>query len=153
MLFGATAGAQEATNGPAATVDRLFAAVAAHDTQTVRGSFVPDAMLFGIKGDGTPYAIPFERWVKAIDQSKDSWLERTWNPNVLLHDSVAAVWAEYDFYLNGKFSHCGIDSFNLLKTSEGWKIAAISDTEEKSGCAPSPLGPPSSAGKASPPTR
>jgi hypothetical protein len=27
-----------------------------------------------------------------------------------------------------------VDSFNLLKTAEGWKVAAILDTEETAGC-------------------
>ena len=58
------------------------------------------------------------------------------------HGSVAVLWADYDFHLNGKFSHCGIDSFTLLKTTAGWKIAAVADTRETTGCAPSPLGPP-----------
>ncbi len=54
---------------------------------------------------------------------------------------IAVVWAEYDFHLNGKFNHCGVDQVNLLKTGAGWKIMGIAYTSETSGCAPSPLGP------------
>jgi len=97
-------------------------------------------MLFNVKPDGTPTVMPYSDWVKHFAASKDSWLERIWNPKLLERGTVAAVWTEYDFYLNGKLRHCGIDSFNLLKTSRGWRIAAISDTRETSGCVAHPPG-------------
>jgi len=50
------------------------------------------------------------------------------------------VWAPYDFWRDGKFSHCGVDAFDLIKTDEGWKIAGGGYTLE-SKCEPSPLGP------------
>ena len=46
-----------------------------------------------------------------------------------------------DFWVDGKFSHCGIDIFDLVKTAEGWKISGLTYTVERTGCAPSPLGP------------
>lgn len=127
---------------PTATVQRLFDAMAAHDANAGRALFTEDALLFSVRPDGTAVATPHEKWLERLGASKDAWLERIWNPKVLEHGTIAVVWAEYDFHLNGKFSHCGIDSFSLLKTATGWKIAAVSDTRETSGCSPSPLGPP-----------
>jgi hypothetical protein len=127
---------------PTAVVERLFAAMAAHDANAARALFLPEAMLFSVRADGTAVALPHEKWLERMGTSKDAWLERIWNPKELEHLTVAVVWAEFDFHLNGKFSHCGIDSFSLLKTPAGWKIAAVADTHETSGCAPSPLGPP-----------
>jgi hypothetical protein len=49
-------------------------------------------------------------------------------------------WAPYDFHLDGKLSHCGIDSFGLVRGADGWRIAGISYTVQKTGCAPSPPG-------------
>ena len=48
--------------------------------------------------------------------------------------------APYDFWIDGKYSHCGIDAFDLVKTSEGWKISGGVFTTQAT-CAPSPLGP------------
>lgn len=53
---------------------------------------------------------------------------------VLTHKNIAMVWGFYDFWINDKFSHCGVDVFTLLNTSDGWKISAISYTVEKEGC-------------------
>lgn len=127
---------------PSGVVQRLFEAMSAHDAAAARQLFTPDAMLSSVRPDGTAVEMPHEKWIERLGASKDAWLERIWDPTLLEHGSIAVVWAEYDFHLNGKFSHCGVDSFSLLKTATGWKIAAIADTHETSGCPASPLGPP-----------
>jgi hypothetical protein len=66
--------------------------------------------------------------------------ERIWNPDVRVHGLIATVVAPYDFWIDGKFSHCGTDAFDLIKTEEGWRIAGGVYTVE-SKCEPSPLGP------------
>jgi hypothetical protein len=53
---------------------------------------------------------------------------------VQVHQNIAAVWAPYDLWINDTYSHCGVDVFTLLKSSEGWKIASLSFTVEKEGC-------------------
>jgi hypothetical protein len=127
---------------PTAIVQQLFDAMSTHDAEAAGTLFTAGALLFSVRPDGTAVSTPHDKWLQHLSASKDAWLERMWNPKLLEHGSIAVVWAEYDFHLNGKFSHCGIDSFNLLKTAAGWKIAAISDTREVSGCSLSPLGSP-----------
>jgi Domain of unknown function (DUF4440) len=127
---------------PMATVQRLFDAMSAHDADAARALFTPEATLLTVRANGSTAVVPHEKWLEHLGGSKDAWLERMWNAKVLEHGSIAVVWAEYDFHLNGKFSHCGIDSVSLLKTTAGWKISGISFTSETSGCPPSPLGPP-----------
>ncbi len=128
-------------SGPQAVVQQLFEAIAAHNVDTVRSLFTPNAVLLSIKDDGTPARMRYEDFADLLASAKNVWLERIWNPTVLVHGPIAVVWAEYDFHLNGNLTHCGVDSVSLLKTSTGWKISSISDTRETSGCT-SPLGPP-----------
>jgi hypothetical protein len=128
--------------GPLAIAQQLFDAMARHDAVAANQLFIPGATLTSVNPDGKPSSLPFEKWTSIMGASKDTWLERIWKPVVMEHGEVAVVWAEYDFHLNGKFSHCGVDSFSLIKTASGWKISGISDTRETTGCAPSPLGPP-----------
>lgn len=128
--------------GPLAVVQRLFDDMSKHNAEDAGTLFTPEAMLFSADANGVEMATPHEKFVARMGASKDAWLERIWNPKVLEHGNIAVVWAEYDFHRDGKFSHCGVDSFHMLKTVIGWKIAALSDTRETTGCAPSPLGPP-----------
>lgn len=127
---------------PASVAQRLFDAIKAHDAAAATALFLPGATLSSVDASGKASIIPFEKFVEHVGTSKAGWVERIWNPTVLEHGAVAVVWAEYDFHLNGKFSHCGIDSFTLLKIENHWKIASVSDTRETAGCTPSPLGAP-----------
>lgn len=125
-----------------ATAQHLFDAMAAHNADAARALFTPGAPLTSIRANGEISNSTSEQFVSHVGAAKDTWLERMWNPKVLIRGSLAVVWADYDFHLNGKFSHCGVDSFTLVKGSEGWKISAVAYTTETSGCEPSPLGPP-----------
>ncbi len=47
---------------------------------------------------------------------------------------LATVWASYKFYFKGKFSHCGVNSFQLVLINGQWKIQYIIDTRRKDNC-------------------
>jgi len=140
MAAASLAGA--ADTGPGAIPQKLFDAMAAHDGAGAKALFTPDANLVAVAPDGKVSVTPIEKWTDRISSSKDNWLERMWSPKVQEHNAIATVWGEYDFHLNGKFTHCGIDSFTLVKTNDEWRIAALVFTRELSGCPSSPLGPP-----------
>ena len=78
--------------------------------------------------------------VAGLSKGKGVLLERIWDPEVKIRGPIANVWTPYDFWIDGKFSHCGIDSFDLIKVDGQWKISGIMYTVE-SDCKPSPLGP------------
>ena len=41
---------------------------------------------------------------------------------------MATVWTPYSFYYKGQYSHKGVNSFQLVKLKEGWKIQYLIDT-------------------------
>lgn len=53
---------------------------------------------------------------------------------IKIDGQMASAWTPYRFYVNGAFSHCGVNSFQLINTSDGWKITYIIDTRRKEGC-------------------
>ena len=125
-----------------AAVQTMFDGMTAHNPEMVKSVMTPDARAVGVRGDrvGTPRSR--DELAQAIAGGSTPILERMWNPQVLVRGKIANVWTEYDFHANGKFTHCGIDTFLLLKTDEGWKIFSLTYTMETEGCKPSPLGPP-----------
>lgn len=133
-----------ATGNDAVTVvpQKLFDAMKAHDSVAALALFAPGATLNSVDPEGKVTVTPVEKWAERMATGKNTLLERVWNPKVMEQGSIATVWAEYDFHSNGKFTHCGIDSFTLLKTESGWKIASLSFSRVTSSCAPSPLGEP-----------
>lgn len=129
-----------------ATVQKLFDAMANHDTEAAKAILLPEGRTVAIRADGTVNGGSQEQFAARLATIKDTILERMWNPKVLIDGRLAHVWAEYDFWRNGTFGHCGIDSVSLAKGKDGWKISGISYTMRTTGCAPSPLGrPPGSA--------
>ncbi|MBS1620002.1 MAG: nuclear transport factor 2 family protein [Bacteroidetes bacterium] len=60
--------------------------------------------------------------------------ERPLKTEINIHGNIAVVWVPYILSLSGKFSHCGIDVFTLLKTVDGWKIVSCVYSVEPNGC-------------------
>jgi hypothetical protein len=55
--------------------------------------------------------------------------------SVKIDGALASVWTPYKFYLGEKFSHCGANSFQLVRFSDGqWKVQFLIDTRRKVGC-------------------
>ncbi|WP_232825973.1 hypothetical protein [Chitinophaga alhagiae] len=64
----------------------------------------------------------------------DVWDERITFDKVLIDGPLASVWTPYRFYLGDRFSHCGVNSFQLCKSEKGWKIIYLVDTRRKEDC-------------------
>ena len=120
-------------------VDAFFDAMAKHDVDASRKLILPGAGFVVVNPDGTSQIKHDTDYLDSLAAHKEAFRERIWDPKVLVQDGIAQVWAPYDFHLGGKFSHCGIDSFSLVHGADGWRVASVSYTVQKQGCAPSPL--------------
>lgn len=124
-----------------APIERLFQAMAKHDAGAAREVIIPEGRVLALRATGITSS-SLEEFAAKLATTKQAYLERMWNPRILVEGGIANVWAPYDFHLDGKFTHCGIDNFQMVKTAQGWKVAGVSYTVQTGGCAPSPLGPP-----------
>lgn len=127
-----------------AVVQEFFRAMQARDSAGLRSTITPDATAWAITSGSnkTPAARPLSDFPADLVRGDRRLLERMWTPTVLVHRETAVVWTPYDFHVNGTFSHCGVDAFSLVRGEGRWRIAAITYTVERQGCAPSPLGVP-----------
>ncbi len=75
-------------------------------------------------------------FLKAVGTPHESvWDERIWNTIIQIDDDLAQVWTDYTFYIGDKFSHCGVDAFQLIKDkSNNWKIINLIDTRRTEAC-------------------
>ena len=60
--------------------------------------------------------------------------ERYWDPTVLVRQNIAVVWTPYEFWIDGKTTHCGVDVFDLAKQDGEWRIAHAMYTVEPNAC-------------------
>ncbi|WP_396160615.1 nuclear transport factor 2 family protein [Flavobacterium sp.] len=57
--------------------------------------------------------------------------ERLLSYNIQIDGTMANVWTPYEFYINEKLSHIGVNSFTFLLENNIWKIVHIIDTRRK----------------------
>ncbi len=122
-----------------AVIDKMFNAMYKADTATMRTCFTPVAnfMTFSYDSRGNPRSkgqsiSEFLRAV-AIGGAADME-ERLTSWQCLIDEGIASVWTPYEFIFEGKFNHCGINSFQLINVQGDWKITMISDTRRKNKC-------------------
>ncbi|HRH38111.1 MAG TPA: nuclear transport factor 2 family protein [Flavobacteriales bacterium] len=126
------------------TVDHFFSAMTARDTAAMSATLVRSGSLFiaSLSGDAPVRSVSFQTYLNKLAQGKERFVERYWKSEVTFHNaSIATASMEYDFHVDGTFSHCGTDVFELVKGPEGWLISSVSFTMMTEGCVPSPLGP------------
>ena len=109
------------------------------DSTMVRRTLAPAAVFHGFGGKpGQAPTLEIESingFLKAVGTPHPQiWDERVKFERMLIDANLASVWAPYEFYLGSKFSHCGYDSFQLVKLADGWKIAHVIDTRHKEKC-------------------
>lgn len=57
--------------------------------------------------------------------------EKLLSYKVQMDGVMAHVWTPYEFYVNDQLSHSGVNSFQLYKENDGWKVVYILDTRRK----------------------
>lgn len=57
--------------------------------------------------------------------------EKILSYTIQIDGTMAHVWAPYEFYLNDKLSHSGVNTFTLFKEKDAWRIIYLIDTRRK----------------------
>ncbi len=70
----------------------------------------------------------------AIRPADQKWDERLKDYIIKVDGNMANVWTPYEFWFNGNFSHCGVNSFQLFHDNGTWKIIYLIDTRQRTGC-------------------
>jgi hypothetical protein len=116
-----------------ATVDKIFVAMTARDTAASRALILPGGYFYSTR-EGKTRVQSDTSYINSLARGTDKLLERIYEPKVLIHKEMATVWARYDFFVNDKRTHCGVDSFTFLRTDTGWRMANVSYNVELTGC-------------------
>jgi hypothetical protein len=137
-----SAGAQTAPGSAAgseaiAVANRLFEAMRAKNAEAIRALFMPEGQLVAIdkprtgEGPSTTRVFTAAAFAKMIAEAKaPEFIEKMAQPKAEIFGDMALVYGRYTFHVGDKFSHCGTNSFNLVRTADGWKIANAASTLE-----------------------
>ena len=138
LTFSTQLQAQDEEAAVKAVIETLFDSMREADSAKLHSVFIDDVVMQTI--------IP-KRGVMSINEgSLQGFLRGVGTPHEHVYDErildyqikidgpMASVWTPYQFYLGEEFSHCGVNSFQLMKTEEGWKIIYLVDTRRIKDC-------------------
>lgn len=127
-------------------VQQFFETMTAKDSRGARAVLDPEGDFVSVRwnddGERVVRRTSNEVYLAGLEGDAEAFLERMWASEVRVHGPIAVVWTPYDFHVNGEFSHCGVDAFQLLLTEGGWMITGGTYTVERTGCPESPHGSP-----------
>lgn len=109
-------------------VQRAFDAIETNDQAAWAEVLTSEGMFSSIRGEAGERRIGLQSFAEAAANTTpppNAYLERWWDPIIMVDGDLATVWTPYDFLIDGKFSHSGIDVIVLLRSDAGWKIASI----------------------------
>ncbi len=134
-----TALSQSSIDSVKITIDNMFKAMKSSDAKLLKACFADSAILQTIARDKSGNSIvknevvaDFAKMIGTMP--KDAADERITYDMVKVDGQLAVAWTQYKFYFNGQFSHCGVNSFQLIRFNTGWKIQYLIDTRRKQGC-------------------
>ena len=131
--------AQTTEDSVKGVVKQLFDGMKNSDAKMIENAFADSAILQSI---GTNKEGKIEIENERIDEfakfisglKKGAADEQIVFESIKIDGQLAMVWAPYKFYFDGKFSHCGVDSFQLVFINGQWKIQYLIDTRRKEPC-------------------
>jgi hypothetical protein len=116
-------------------IRNMFIAMQTGDTALFRSCFAPKVIFQTIVTKEIQTQVKsedFEAFLKSLTKyPKGALDERIKFKGVHEDGTLASAWTPYQFYYQGKFSHQGVNSFQLVKLKNEWRIQYLIDTRRK----------------------
>lgn len=121
------------------TINKLFDGMRRSDTALLRSAFAPGSILQTVVKNKEAKVFlrtePLDSFIAFIARPhKEIYDERISFEMIRIDGELATAWTPYQFYVDEKFSHCGVNSFQLVKLNGKWKIQYLVDTRRKQNC-------------------
>ncbi len=139
MLCSLTLKAQSPEDSVKTVVNNMFAAMKNADSAGLKNAFSEWAVLQTIsrtkEGQTMVRTDNIDAFASFVGKTtKGDADERITFGAIHIDGALASVWTPYQFYMKGNFSHCGVNSFQLVRVNAVWKIQYIIDTRRKGDC-------------------
>jgi hypothetical protein len=126
-----------------ATADSVLAMISRGNWISVSDLMTSEATTMSVRGgDTVRYRVRTRDEVRA-QSSQGKITERGFDGTAHVSGPLGMVWLPYDLYVDGKWSHCGVDVFTFVTIDGKWRIAKLAWTvEQPPACRKHPAGPP-----------
>jgi len=109
-------------------VNQFMQAINTNDADLAQSLVLEDAMITRVlirEGISNSKNISMNQFIEDIRTRTIEVEERIWNLKIESNDNIATAWMDYDFHIEGNYSHQGSNVLFLIKTSDGWKISQV----------------------------
>ena len=118
------------------TIDAFFVGLNSKDTLTIKKTCHKEIILQSIVVENQSKKLQtddYNDFLKSIADIPENVIinEKLLSYEIQIDDNLAHVWTPYEFYVNGKLSHKGANSFTLIKEDDSWQIIHIIDTRRR----------------------
>jgi hypothetical protein len=117
-----------------AVVDRFMTAISTNDLAGLAALRIEGSVNIVERPDKSGGTLVTRRPFDPVGGKPGPYRERYWDPVVHIRGSLAVVWTPYEFWNDGKTSHCGIDVFEMVKEKGQWRIGNMMWTVEPDAC-------------------
>lgn len=138
LLYAETS-AQSSEDSVKTAINRLFTAMKNSDGTMIRSSFTDGGILQSVGNDSSGNTVvrnvsvdSFAFHISLLEKGAAD--ERIRFEVIRIDGPLAIAWTPYSFYYKGKFNHCGVDSYQLVRVDGVWKIQYLIDTRRKDHC-------------------
>lgn len=139
LLAGNSLHAQTAEDSVKAVINRMFTAMKNADPVLLKSCFADSMILQTIIRNKEGQTIVRNEtttgFIEIISKEAPGNADERISFDVVKIDGpLALAWTPYQFYYKGQFSHCGVNSFQLVRFNGEWKIQYLIDTRRRQGC-------------------
>ena len=120
------------TTGVKRVIENMFIAMKTSDTVLLKSCFSANAVVQTIQSSEAGAVVKeasIQAFVNSVGKQPVGALdERIVFDKILINKELASVWTPYQLYFKEKYIHQGVNSFQVVRTKEGWKIQYLIDT-------------------------
>ena len=120
------------TTGVKRVIENMFIAMKTSDTILLKSCFSTNAVVQTILSSPAGAEVKeasVQAFMNSVGKQPVGALdERIVFDKILINKELASVWTPYQLYVKGKYIHQGVNSFQVVRTKEGWKIQYLIDT-------------------------
>lgn len=139
LMYGISVKAQTAEDSVKAVINKMFVAMKEGNGANLKSTF-SDSLVFQAisknkEGQDIVKNVNPTGFINSINNAEPGTLDERITFDVVKVDGTLAIaWTPYSFYYKGAFSHCGVNSFQLVRLNGEWKIQYLIDTRRKQDC-------------------
>ncbi|NQZ24583.1 MAG: hypothetical protein HRT53_21375 [Colwellia sp.] len=115
-------------------IDNTFDAMRNHNGKKFLAQFTQQAILERANINNEIETLSLNKFSEFINSTKKHLDEQTFDIKINISGNLASAWVPFVFYLDGRLSHCGVNSFQLIKQQEQWKVRYLIDNGYVGDC-------------------